>query len=107
MSSGLGCGEAAEQASRLVAEAIKRQKPPHQISVSTWPPKGRSRVGDALARSSGMIAGLENGSCVVAGHLPGLEAAMVGWQPGSHQPDCVAAAVIAFDVLAGAAGQRG
>ena len=26
-----------------------------------WPPKGRSRVGDALARSAGMLAALENG----------------------------------------------
>jgi hypothetical protein len=31
---------------------------------------------------------------------------MVGWQPGMHQPDSVAAAVIGFDVLSQAAGQR-
>lgn len=31
---------------------------------------------------------------------------MVGWQPGAHQPDRVAAAVIAFDVLAGATAAR-
>jgi hypothetical protein len=91
---------------RLVTEALHRQQPPHHITVSTWPPKGRTRVGDALARSAGMLAALENGSCVIAGHLPDLEAAMVSWQPGSHQPDAVAAAVIAFDVLFQAAGQR-
>ena len=84
---------------RLVSEAVKRQRPPHHIAVSSWPPKGRSRVGDALARSQGMIAGLENGRCAIAGHLPDLEAAMLGWQAGAHQPDRVAAAVIAFDVL--------
>jgi hypothetical protein len=86
---------------RLISEAIKRQRPPHHISVSSW-----RTSGDALARSQGMIAALENGSCVIAGHLPMLEAAMVGWQPGAHQPDRVAAAVIAFDVLADAVGQR-
>ncbi|MGO9158641.1 MAG: hypothetical protein ACLP9N_38175 [Mycobacterium sp.] len=91
---------------RLVSEALRRQRPPHHITVSSWPPKGRARVGDALARSAGLLAALENGRCAIAGHLPDLEAAMVGWQPGAHQPDRVAAAVIAFDTLADAAGQR-
>lgn len=97
---------AATTYSRLVTEALHRQRPSHHISVSTWPPKGRSRVGDAVARSAGLLAALENGGCVVAGRLPDLEAAMVGWQPGMHQPDSVAAAVIAFDVLSHAAGER-
>nr|MCH9728738.1 hypothetical protein [Actinomycetes bacterium] len=91
---------------RLVTEALKRQAPPHHVTVSSWPPKGRARVGDALARSAGMLAAMENGGCRIAGHLPDLEAAMTGWQPGAHQPDSVAAAVIAFDTLADAAGQR-
>ena len=97
---------AATTYSRLITEALRAQRPPHHITVSTWPPKGRTRVGDALARSAGILAALENGRCVIAGHLPGLEAAMVGWQPGMHQPDCVAAAVIAFDTLAYAASGR-
>lgn len=97
---------ARETYSRLVTEALRRQQPPHHVSVSTWPPKGRSRVGDALSRSQGMVAGLENGRCVIAGHLPDLEADMCAWQPGQHQPDRVAAAVIAYDVLADAAGQQ-
>jgi hypothetical protein len=97
---------AATTYTRLIAEALRAQRPPHHVAVSSWPPKGRSRVGDALARSQGMIARLENGRCVIAGHLPDLEAAMVGWQPGAHQPDRVAAAVIAFDTLADAARQQ-
>ena len=97
---------AATTYSRLDRRGAVRQRPPHHITVSSWPPKGRSRVGDALARSAGMLAALENGGCVIAGHLPELEAAMVSWQPGAHQPDEVAAAVIAFDVLYPAAGQR-
>jgi hypothetical protein len=91
---------------RLVSDALREQQPPHHISVSTWPPKGRARVGDAVSRSAGMLAALENGRCRIAGHLPDLEADMTGWQPGTHQPDRVAAALIAFDTLADAAGQR-
>ena len=91
---------------RLVSDALRDQQPPHYISVSTWPPKGRARVGDAVSRSAGMLAALENGRCRIAGHLPDLEADMVAWQPGAHQPDRVAAALIAFDTLADAAGQQ-
>lgn len=97
---------AATTYTRLIAEAVRAQQPPHPIGVSSWPPKGRARVGDALARSAGLLAALENGRCAIAGHLPDLEAAMVGWQPGSHQPDRVAAALIAFDMLANAAWHR-
>ncbi len=91
---------------RLVSDALREQQPPQHISVSTWPPKGRARVGDAVSRSAGMLAALENGRCRIAGHLPDLEADMVAWQPGAHQPDRVAAALIAFDTLADAAGQQ-
>ncbi len=97
---------AATTYTRLIAEALRAQQPPHHVTVSSWPPRGRARVGDALARSAGLLAALENGRCAIAGHLPDLEAAMVGWQPGMHQPDRVAAAVIAFEVLADAAGQQ-
>jgi hypothetical protein len=53
-----------------------------------------------------MLAALEKGGCRIARCLPELEAAMTGWQPGQHQPDSVAAAVITYDTLAGAGGQR-
>ena len=39
-----------------------RPAAPHHVTVSSWPPKGRARVGDALARSAGMLAALENGA---------------------------------------------
>ena len=74
---------AATTYSRLLTEALRRQSPPHHITVSTWPPKGRTRVGDALARSAGLLAALENGGCVIAGHLPALEAR---WSAGSRGP---------------------
>jgi hypothetical protein len=86
---------------RLLTEAVQRRQPPHPITVKPWRGKG-----DALARSAGLLAGLETGRCAVAGHLPELEAVMVGWQPGQHQPDRVAAATICYEVLASAAGQR-
>ena len=35
----------------------------------------------------------------MAGHLPALETAAVGWQSGQHQPDCLAALLVAHDVL--------
>lgn len=86
---------------RLLTEAVTRAAPPHPIYIKPWTGKG-----GAEARSAGLLAGLETGRCVIAGHLPELETAMVGWQPGQHQPDSVAAAVIAFEVLAASAGQR-
>ncbi|KZF06536.1 hypothetical protein A2J03_24405, partial [Rhodococcus sp. EPR-157] len=98
---------AATTYSRLITEAVRAQKPPQHIAVSTWPPKGRSRVGDAASRSQGMIAAMENGKCRIAGHLPTLKSDMVGWQGHQHQPDRVAAAVIAFDVLDDGANRQG
>lgn len=86
---------------RLLTEAVQRRQSPHPIYVKPW--RGR---GDAVARSAGLLAGLETGRCRIAGYLPELEQAMVGWSPGAHQPDAVAAAVIAFEVLAAAAGAR-
>jgi hypothetical protein len=93
---------------RLISEAIARQAPPHRISVSAWPPRGSGRGrGDAMTRAAGMLAGLENGSCVVGGHLPDLEADMTGWQAHQHCPDAVAAATICFDVLSHSAAGQG
>lgn len=42
----------------------------------------------------------------ISGYLPGLEAAAVTWQAGQHQPDSLAAVVVAHDVLVHAIGQH-
>jgi hypothetical protein len=98
---------ARETYTRVVTEALHRQRPPHPIRVTSWPPKGSGRGGgDSLARSAGLLAALENGGCRLAGHHPALEASMVSWQAGSHQPDALAALVVAFDVLSHAVGQQ-
>lgn len=85
---------------RVVKDALGRYKITRPIRVTSWPPKGSGRGGgDALARSSSLIQGLEVGTVRIAGHLPELEDAAVGWQAGQHQPDQIAALVVAHDVL--------
>lgn len=89
----------------VVADAIKRMRPDRPIRVTAWPPKGSGRgKGDAEARSAALRQALEVGTCRVAGHLPSFEAQAVAWQSGQHQPDSLAAAVVAHDVLAAGAG---
>ncbi|OBB21101.1 hypothetical protein A5761_03035 [Mycolicibacterium setense] len=89
----------------VVADAIKRMRPDRAIRVTAWPPKSSGRgKGDAEARSAGLRQALEVGTCRVAGHLPSFEAQAVAWQSGQHQPDSLAAAVVAHDVLAAGAG---
>jgi hypothetical protein len=90
---------------RVVREALGRAKLDRPIVVSSWPPKGRSRVGDAVARSASLLQGLEVGTVRVAGHLPEFESAAIGWQSGQHQPDSLAALVVAHDVLVSGAGR--
>ncbi|WP_081345945.1 terminase large subunit domain-containing protein [Mycobacteroides chelonae] len=90
---------------RVVKEALARAKPDRHISVTAWPPKGSGRGrGDAMARAASLLQSLETGSCRLAGHHPEWEQQAVGWQAGQHQPDRVAALVIAHDVLIHAAG---
>lgn len=85
---------------RLVTEALSRVKTHRAIRITGWPPKGSDRgKGDAETRALGLMAALETGRCRVAGFLPEFERQAVGWQSGQHQPDRVAAAVVAFDVL--------
>ena len=92
---------------RAVTEALRRYQAPHPIRVTSWPPKGTGRGGgDALARSAALLQALEVGTCRIAGHLPGFEESSVAWQVGQHQPDGLAALVVAFDVLVHAIGQR-
>ncbi|SIE56851.1 gp2 protein [Mycobacteroides abscessus subsp. abscessus] len=104
---------ARETYTRVVKEAIKRAAVRHltttgtnmrRIAVSSWPPKGRPRVGDAVARSSALLQALEVGRCVLAGHFPDLETKAVAWQAGQHQPDSLAALVIGHDVCVHSAG---
>ncbi|QZA15226.1 hypothetical protein H5U41_16675 [Mycolicibacterium holsaticum DSM 44478 = JCM 12374] len=85
---------------RVVKDALSRYQVSRPVRVTSWPPKGSGRGGgDALARSSALLQGLEVGTVRIAGHLPDLEDAMVGWQIGQHQPDQIAALVVAHDVL--------
>jgi phage terminase large subunit-like protein len=92
---------------RVVNDALRRANTPHPIRVTSWPPKGSGRGGgDAMARSSALLQGLEVGTCRIAGHLPDLEDAAVGWQVGQHQPDVLAALVVAHDVLVHSLGQQ-
>lgn len=88
---------------RIMREAIERHRrahpESHDIRVSMWPEKGRGAMGDSLARSGALLQGLEVGTCRVAGHLPRFEEQALRWQRGQHQPDSLAATVIAHDLL--------
>ncbi|BBY84703.1 terminase large subunit domain-containing protein [Mycolicibacterium tokaiense] len=86
---------------RLVTEALPGYALNRPVRVTGWPPKGTDRgKGDAVTRATGLLAALETGRARVAGYLPEFEAQAVTWEAGQHQPDRVAAAVVAYDVLA-------
>lgn len=92
---------------RVVKDALSRAKPDRPIMVTSWPPKASGRGGgDSLARSAGLIQALEIGTCRLAGYLPELEESAVTWQSGQHQPDSLAALVVAHDLLVHAAASR-
>lgn len=96
---------ARETYKQVVQTTLARMDPPWGITITSWPPKGSGRGrGDALAGSGPLLQGLETGTVVIGGHLPELEAAAVGWQQGQHQPDQLAACVIAVDIVARGAG---
>ncbi|GAB1811847.1 hypothetical protein MUNTM_08850 [Mycobacterium sp. MUNTM1] len=98
---------ARETYQRVVTEALRRTNTSRPIKVTTWPPKGSGRGGgDAIARSAALLQGLETGTTRIAGHLPALEGAAVTWQAGQHQPDVLAALVVAHDVLVHSIGQQ-
>lgn len=91
---------AAETYRRTVQEAIDAIAPESNISIVGWPPSGSGRGGgDALARSTGLIAGLENGRVNLLGHFPDWETNTTGWQSGQHQPDGMAALTCLHDEL--------
>ena len=98
---------ARETYTRVVREALSRAKLDRPVKISAWPPKGSQRgKGDAVARASALLQALEVGTCRLAGHFPTLEEQAVTWQQGQHQPDALAALVVAHDVLVHAAGQQ-
>lgn len=64
-------------------------------------------TGDAVARSGLLRQAVEVGTCVVLGHeMAVLEDQAVNWTVGRHQPDRVAAAVIAHDRLMAMLGKQ-
>jgi hypothetical protein len=99
---------ARETYTRVVKEAITRAVEAgtlnRDIKVTSWPPKGRARVGDAVARSAALLQALEVGTCRLAGYFPDFETRAVAWQAGQHQPDNLAALVIGHDEAVHAAG---
>lgn len=96
---------ARETYTRVVRDALKRAKVGRPIRVTSWPPKGSGRGGgDAIARSAALLQALEVGTARLAGHFPEFEAKATAWQVGQHQPDNLAAFVVAHDVLVHAAG---
>jgi len=90
---------------KVVRDALARHGVARPIRITGWPPKGSSRRGDAVARAAGLLQALEVGTCRLAGTFPEFEEKAVRWQAGQHQPDGLAALVIAHDVLAPVAGQ--
>lgn len=63
-------------------------------------------TGDSVARSGLLRQAIEVGSCAVLGHnLTTMEEQARHWQQGQHQPDRVAASVIAHDRLVAMAGK--
>ncbi|WP_246284530.1 terminase large subunit domain-containing protein [Gordonia asplenii] len=104
---------ARETYTRVVSDALDRHQrahphTAHRPRVTSWPPRGSGRGGgDAIARSSALLQAIETGTCRIAGHLHGLglEDVAVLWQAGQHQPDQLAALVVAHDVLVHTAGR--
>jgi hypothetical protein len=69
--------------------------------------QGWRGTGDAVARSGLLRQAVEVGTCVVLGHeLAAMEDQAVNWTVGRHQPDRVAASVIAHDRLMSMLGKQ-
>jgi hypothetical protein len=68
--------------------------------------KGWRGTGDSVARSGLLRQAVEVGTCVVLGHeMAEMETQAKLWQAGQHQPDRVAASVIAHERLMNSMGQ--
>jgi hypothetical protein len=91
--------EAATKPDRKV-EGVEIPEGDRPFRIHMW--RGQ---GDAGVRSGGLRYAVETGKTRVWGHhLKVLEIQASGWQQGQHQPDRVAAAVIAQDRLAAMVG---
>lgn len=76
-------------------ENAKQRRQLSDLRVFTWRGKG-----DSVARSALMRQAIEVGTCQVLGHeFTEMETQAALWQAGQHQPDRVAAAIIAHDRL--------
>lgn len=85
---------------RDTAAAIRRT---YDLKVYPWRGKG-----DAVARSALLRQAVEVGTCKVVGpEMTTLVEQAVTWQQGQHQPDRVAAAIIAHDRLIARGGRTG
>ncbi|WP_432679148.1 terminase large subunit domain-containing protein [Rhodococcus pyridinivorans] len=83
---------------RSIAAAIRRT---HDLKVHPWRGKG-----DAVARSALLRQAVEVGTCrTVTEEMTTLVEQAVTWQQGQHQPDRVAAAIIAHDRLVARGGR--
>lgn len=95
-------------------EIMKRIKDPRTDTLTRVKLQGLlNRVlgwrgtGDAVARSGLLRQAVEVGACVVLGHeMTAFEDQAVNWTVGRHQPDRVAAAVIAHDRLIAMLGKQ-
>lgn len=82
-----------------VAAAVRRT---YDLTVSPWRGKG-----DAVARSALFRQATEVGTCRMVGdEMAEMESQAVLWQVGQHQPDRVAASVIAHDRLMALGGRK-
>lgn len=86
---------------QVLKNALNRGRVDRHITITPWRGKG----GD-VARSAKLLQALEVGTARIAGYLPSFEQHAITWQEGQHQPDSLAAAVIARDRLIDAAGMR-
>ncbi len=72
---------------RLVTEVLARFRVDRPIRITGWPPKGTDRgKGDAVARSTGLLAALETGRARVAGFLPDFEGKRPNQPPSCSVP---------------------
>jgi hypothetical protein len=85
----------------LAAPHTHRSDPVYAALRQLWNRvHGWRGTGDAVARSGLLRQAVEVGTCVVLGHeMAELESQAINWTVGRHQPDRVAAAVIAHDRL--------
>jgi phage terminase large subunit-like protein len=94
------------QARAKTAMSIGRHDVARQLMFLVNRVRGWRGIGDAVARSGLLRQAIEVGTCAVLGDaMAEMETQAKLWQAGQHQPDRVAAAVIAHDRLVQMAGQ--